>query len=202
MSNRSRSRRGARIGVRECAFQYLRLITLVLLFSVTLSGTADENAQPRYGIGRSASPDLIAKLDIAIGPQGDELPIGRGTATQGRELYLDRCAICHGEHGTEGPDPMLVGGHGSLASDKPIQTVGSYWPFATTLYDYIYRAMPFFTPGSLVPDEVYALCAYILNANGIIDKDAVMDRTSLAAVRMPNRNGFISDPRPERPADE
>ncbi len=94
---------------------------------------------------------------------------------------------------------MLVGGHGSLATAKPIQTIGSYWPYATTLYDYINRAMPFYTPGSLLPDEVYALCAYLLNANSIIADDAVIDRTSLVAIRMPNRDGFIPDPRPEQP---
>ena len=139
--------------VRRSANYILRSGVLVILLSIAQSGTADENARPRYAIGHLASPDRIAKLDIAIGPQGDELPIGRGTVPQGRGLYREHCAICHGENGTEGPDPMLVGGHGSLATAKPIQTIGSYWPYATTLYDYINRAMPFYTPGSLLPDD-------------------------------------------------
>ncbi|MFT4583913.1 MAG: mono/diheme cytochrome c family protein [Gammaproteobacteria bacterium] len=186
---------------RRSADHFLSFVTLLILLSVRQSGSADENAHPPYGIGHLASPDLISKLDIAIGPHGDELPIGRGTVPQGRELYSERCAICHGDNGTEGPDPVLVGGHGSLASAKPIQTVGSYWPYATTLYDYINRAMPFFTPGSLEPDQVYSLCAYLLNANGIIADDAVIDRTTLPGIRMPNRDGFIPDPRPELPQD-
>ncbi|MDA0820987.1 MAG: cytochrome c [Proteobacteria bacterium] len=185
--------------VRRSANHFLRSGALLILLSIAQSSTADENARPRYAIGHLASPDRVAKLDIAIGPQGDELPIGRGTVPQGRELYREHCAICHGEDGTQGPDPKLVGGHGSLATAKPIQTIGSYWPYATTLYDYINRAMPFYTPGSLLPDEVYALCAYLLNANGIIADDTVIDRTSLVAIRMPNRDGFIPDPRPEQP---
>jgi S-disulfanyl-L-cysteine oxidoreductase SoxD len=190
-----------RSGAHRIPDHLLRFVTLLIMLCVTQSGSADENAHPRYGIGHLASPDLISKLDIAIGPLGDELPIGRGTVQQGRELYRERCAICHGDNGTDGPDPVLVGGHGSLASAKPIQTIGSYWPYATTLYDYIYRAMPFVTLGSLEPDQVYSLCAYLLNANGIIADDAVIYRTTLPAIRMPNRDGFIPDPRPDLPQD-
>lgn len=150
-----------------------------------------------YGLGRVIEPAQIAAWDIAIGPRGSELPAGSGSVEAGAALYGARCAMCHGATGVEGPDPVLVGGQGSLASIKPLLTIGSYWRYATTLYDYIYRAMPFVAPGSLTPDEVYALCAFLLNANGIVDDGAVLDRISLAAIVMPNRDNFIADPRPD-----
>lgn len=151
----------------------------------------------RYGFGQTPTPASINALDIAIGPHGEELPPGSGTVAAGSVLYAERCAMCHGASGREGPDPILVGGRGTLSDLQPLLTIGSYWAYATTLYDYIARAMPFFAPGSLAPDEIYALCAYLLNANGIIADDAVMDRVSLPAVQMPNRDGFIPDPRPD-----
>lgn len=167
---------------------------------VTLSGSAatagEETAGP-YRLGRTPATDLIERWDIAIGPAGDELPSGSGSVAAGKQVYAERCALCHGESGREGPDPPLVGGSGTLAGPAPQLTIGSYWSRATTVYDYIYRAMPFTAPGSLRADEVYALCAYLLNANGVIAADAVMDRHSLPAVQMPNRNGFTPDPRPE-----
>jgi len=169
-----------------------------LVFVAGLAGSiacvADEE---RYGLGHVPDAAAIAAWDIAIGPSGEELPDGSGTVAAGREIYDEQCAMCHGASGREGPDPVLVGGRGSLADPKPVLTIGSYWPYATTLFDYINRAMPFLTPGSLSPDEVYGLCAYLLNANGIIADDAVMDRVALPAVRMPNRDGFMPDPRPE-----
>jgi len=140
---------------------------------------------------------MINDWDIAIGPAGAELPAGSGSVADGAAIYAQRCAMCHGATGREGPDPVLVGGQGTLTSEKPIRTVGSYWAYATTLYDYIYRAMPFVAPGSLKPGEVYALCAFLLHANGIVALDAVMDRDSLPAVHMPNRDGFPPDPRPD-----
>jgi S-disulfanyl-L-cysteine oxidoreductase SoxD len=109
--------------------------------------------------------------------------------------------MCHGARGDEGPDPVLVGGQGSLAGPTPQMTIGSYWPYATTVYDYIYRAMPFTRPGSLPADAVYALTAFLLHANGIITADTVLDRDSLPAVVMPNRHGFVPDPRPDLPTD-
>lgn len=178
---------------------YRRVAALMLLF-VSLSGyaaQADSDPARRYGFGETPTAATIAALDIAIGPRGEELPPGTGSVAEGAKLYAERCAMCHGASGREGPDPVLVGGRGTLSDPQPLLTIGSYWAYATTLYDYIARAMPFFAPGSLAPNEIYALCAYLLNANGIIADDAVMDRVSLPAVQMPNRNGFVPDPRPD-----
>jgi cytochrome c len=182
------------LAVKEC--NTLRpLAALVIVFASTGAFSDQENTG-HYGIGATPSELLISTWDIAIGPDGEELPEGRGSVADGKAVYAERCAVCHGATGIEGPDPILVGGHGSLTSDKPVLTVGSYWAFATTLFDYIYRAMPFVAPGSLSADEVYALCAFLLNANDIVDENVVMDRDSLPAVRMPNRDGFVPDPRP------
>lgn len=153
----------------------------------------------KFGFGEPASDDVIAGWDIDIQPDGTGLPQGSGTVEQGREIFARLGAPCHGQNG-EGTDaaPALVGGQGSLATDSPQKTVGSYWPYATTLWDYIHRAMPATAPQSLTPDEVYAICAFLLNANGIIPDDAVMDQDSLPQVIMPNRDGFTSpDPRPD-----
>ena len=141
----------------------------------------------------------IAAWDISIGPDGAGLPPGRGTAIEGEAIYVAKCQACHGEKGI-GPSVALagalVGGMGTLAPDKtPIKTVGSYWPYATTLFDYVRRAMPFQEPKSLTPDEVYAVTAYILDLNGIVGSNDVIDAQSLPKVRMPNRDGFILFPR-------
>jgi S-disulfanyl-L-cysteine oxidoreductase SoxD len=152
-----------------------------------------------FGFGQPASPDQIAGWDIDVAPDGAGLPPGSGSVAQGEALFARLGAKCHGAKG-EGTDaaPALVGGQGTLATAQPVKTVGSYWPYATTLYDYIHRAMPADAPQSLTPDEVYALCAYLLHLNGIVPADAVMDATSLPQVVMPNHAGFTSpDPRPD-----
>ncbi|MBP8153751.1 MAG: cytochrome c [Nitrospira sp.] len=125
------------------------------------------------------------------------MPLGRGTVQQGAAIYSNKCSACHGPTGIEGPKDRLVGGQGSLTTDKPIKTIGSYWPYATTLYDYIHRAMPFTAPQSLTPDEIYSVVAWLLHQDGIIPADAVIDAQTLPAVKMPNREGFVSDPRPD-----
>lgn len=158
--------------------------------------TAEES---RYGFGQPATEVDITAWDIDVAPNGVGLPHGRGTVQQGATLYAAKCAACHGPTGTEGPKDRLVGGQGSLATEHPIKTIGSYWPYATTLYDYIFRAMPFTAPQSLTPDEVYSLVAWLLYQNGIIEKDAVMDARTLPTIRMPNRDGFVADPRPDVP---
>jgi cytochrome c len=146
--------------------------------------------------GQPIAPADIAPWDISIGPDGAGLPPGRGTATQGEPVYAANCQACHGEKGAGGPNDALVGGIGSLAPGKaPIKTVGSYWPYATTLFDYIRRAMPFQESKSLTSDELYAVSAYILNLNGIVGTNDVLDAQSLPKVRMPNRDGFITFPR-------
>ncbi|ODT46845.1 MAG: cytochrome C [Nitrospira sp. SCN 59-13] len=167
------------------------LLSMVLVLCVVAQ--AEELA--RYGFGKSATEAEIAAWNIDVAPNGMGLPPGHGTVLQGAILYAGKCAACHGATGTEGPQNRLVGGHGSLNSDHPVKTIGSFWPYATTLYDYIFRAMPFTAPQSLTSDEVYSLVAWLLHQNGIVPKDAVMDARTLPAVRMPNREGFVADPR-------
>jgi S-disulfanyl-L-cysteine oxidoreductase SoxD len=152
----------------------------------------------RYGVGRPATVADFAMHNYLVGPEGTGLPKGRGTAAQGHAIYLQSCAACHGLRG-EGTNqyPALVGGQGSLKTDKPLPTVGSYWPYATTVWDYVNRAMPYQNPGTLKPDEVYALTAYLLAMNGIMSPDFELNERTLPAVKMPNRDGFVPDPRPD-----
>ena len=151
----------------------------------------------KYGVGQPATADQIRNLGVAIAPDGSGLPEGSGTVVAGREVFAARCASCHGEKGEGGVGPPLVGGQGTLRSAKPLKTVGSFWPYATTVWDYTNRAMPFNQPGLLKPPEVYAVVAYMLNLNGIIGSNQVMDAKSLPKVKMPNRDGFVADPRPD-----
>jgi len=155
---------------------------------------------PNYGVGRPPTPDEIRALGSAIAPDGEGLPGGSGTVAAGRDVFAAQCSRCHGPNGEGNVGPVLVGGQGTLSTLKPLKTVGSYWPYATTLWDYINRAMPFDQPGLLKPPEVYAAVAYILNLNGIIREDQVIDAASLPKIVMPNRNGFILDPRPKTPS--
>jgi S-disulfanyl-L-cysteine oxidoreductase SoxD len=173
------------------------LLGLIVL-ALTVHATAGSEDQ-RYGIGQPASEPLIRPWNIDIAPSGEGLPPGRGTARQGAVIYAKKCAGCHGPTGVEGPNDRLIGGQGSLQSQEPVKTVGSYWPYATTLYDYINRAMPFTAPQSLTPDEVYSLVAWILARNGIVPDNAVMDQFTLPKVGMSNRDGFVPDPRPDIP---
>ena len=152
---------------------------------------------PHYKVGRPPTPDEMKAWDIAIGPEGRELPAGRGTVARGQVVYTEQCTRCHGATGVVGPEMPLVGGKGTLNTAKPLKTVGSYWPYATTLFDYINRAMPFDRPSVMTTDDVYAVTAYLLNVNGIINTEDVMDAKTLPAVRMPNRDGFVTDPRPD-----
>src|SRR5690348_7782808 len=152
---------------------------------------------PKYGVGQAATPEQIRALGAAIAPDGSGLPEGTGTAAAGREVFVANCARCHGDKAQGNIGPALVGGQGTLATAKPLKTVGSFWPYATTVWDYVNRAMPFDQPGRLRPPEVYAVVAYILNLNDIIEKNQVMDAKSLPKVKMPNRDGFVSDPRPD-----
>lgn len=152
--------------------------------------TAPIAATQRLGLGQTPSAEQIRAWDIDVRADGAGLPAGSGSVKQGALLYQAKCAVCHGVNGEKGPAPRLAGGQGTLASKAPVLTVGSYWPYATTLYDYIHRAMPLDRPQSLTPDEVYALTAYTLYLNGIVAADAVLDAATLAKVQMPNRNGF------------
>jgi S-disulfanyl-L-cysteine oxidoreductase SoxD len=143
--------------------------------------------------GRPAAPAEIKLWDIDVLPDGQGLPDGSGTAAHGKEVYRQNCEVCHGVNGVDGIYDRLVGGQGTLATDKPIKTIGSYWPYATTLFDYIRRAMPFPVPGSLSNDDTYAVVAYLLSLNGILPADGKVDRQTLPKVAMPNRDGFIPD---------
>jgi len=168
------------------------VVALAIIYSSPVSGQS-----PTYGVGREPSPQEIRVWDIAIGPDGKELPEGGSTAAIGRNVYAAKCAACHGKGGKEGPYDVLVGGFQSLTSARPVKTVGSYWPYATTLWDYINRAMPFQAPGSLSSQEVYGITAYILYLNGIVQESETISAQTLARVRMPNRDGFVADPRPD-----
>jgi S-disulfanyl-L-cysteine oxidoreductase SoxD len=152
---------------------------------------------PTYGVGRAATPEEIRDWDSSVAPDGTGLPEGSGAASQAQEVYANRCSRCHGSKGQGGDNEALVGGIGSLASPKPLRTVGSYWPYATTVWDYINRAMPFNQPGILTHDQVYQLTALILYWNGIVGENDVMNGKTLPQVKMPNRNGFVPDPRPD-----
>ena len=147
-----------------------------------------------YDFGRPATPEEIKLWDIDVLPDGRGLPEGSGTAVQGKTVYEANCEVCHGPNGQGGIKDRLVGGQGTLASDNPIKTVGSYWPYATTLFDYIRRAMPYQAPGLLGSDDTYAVVAYILSLNGILPADGKLDRSTLPNIRMPNRDGFIPEP--------
>lgn len=172
------------------------LAVAALLSAIAMAGIA-ARAEQRYGNGRAATPDEIAGWNIDIGRDGANLPLGSGSVERGRVVFSEQCVACHGDSGQGGVGDRLVGGQGTLATAKPIRTVGSYWPYAATLFDYIRRAMPQNAPQSLSNDDVYAVSAYILSLNGIVPANAVLDAKSLAAVRMPNRDGFVSDPRPD-----
>ena len=171
----------------------LRSLAVCAAMLIAAPNAASAQA-PQFG--QPIAPGDIAPWDISIGPDGAGLPPGRGTAMQGEAIYAAKCQACHGEKGTGKPNDPLVGGMGTLAPDKvPMKTVGSYWPYATTLFDYIRRSMPFQESQSLTSEEVYAVSAYILNLNGIIGANDVLDAQSLPKVRMPNQDGFILFPR-------
>jgi cytochrome c len=156
------------------------------------------SAYAGYGVGTPLSDQDSAAWNIDIAPDGRGLPAGSGDVATGARVFAAQCAACHGAQGEGLLGDALVGGRGTLASAKPKRTVGSYWPYATTLFDYIRRAMPFTAPESLSADDVYAVCAFLLNQNGIVPPDTRLDARSLPAVKMPNRDGFVADPRPGR----
>jgi cytochrome c len=170
---------------------------IVLLVAAVAGFTASAQAQERYGIGRAATPAEIAGWTIDIGRDGSNLPAGSGGVARGRIVFSEQCASCHGAEGQGAVGDRLVGGQGTLASAKPVRTVGSYWPYAPTLFDYIRRAMPQNAPQSLSDEDVYAVSAYILHLNGLVAADAALDAKALSAVKMPNREAFVADPRPD-----
>src|SRR5450755_123089 len=175
----------------------MRELGWATLIAVGLGLSAPAYAQSPYGIGRTATAAEIAGWNIDIGRDGANLPPGSGSVAHGHEVFDQQCVACHGEKGEGGVGDRLVGGQGTIATSKPIKTVGSYWPYAPTLFDYIRRAMPQNAPQSLSNDDVYAVSAYILNMNGLLAADATLDAGSLSAIKMPNRSMFVGDPRPD-----
>jgi S-disulfanyl-L-cysteine oxidoreductase SoxD len=144
------------------------------------------------GLGKPADAALIRMMDLTVLSDGKDLPAGRGSVPEGKLVYEAKCLACHGISGQGQPMDRLTGGVGSLASPTPVKTVNSYWPYATSLFDYIRRAMPLTSPQTLRADEVYSLVAYILSIDGVVKADAVLDAKSLPAVKMPNRDGFLN----------
>ena len=166
-------------------------VTAVVIVLIALAGSTSSMAQETPNLGRPATPAEIAGWDISIPPDGTGLPPGSGTPEQGAVVYAQKCQACHGEKGSGKPNDQLVGGHGTLASPNPVRTIGSYWPYATTVFDYVRRAMPYTQPRSLTGDEVYAVTAYLLHLNGIIGAQDPMNAQTLPQVQMPNREHFI-----------
>jgi cytochrome c len=172
--------------------------TIVAATCIAITASAAEHEGGRLGIGHTATVHEIAASDLTVFPDGTGLPNGKGTAITGAAIYAAHCAACHGDKGQGLADfPALVGGRGTLATSAPALTVGSYWPYATTIFDYIRRAMPYQAAGELSADEVYALTAWILAKNNIIKTSTVIDRVTLPKIEMPNRDGFVPDPRPD-----
>ena len=172
----------------------MKAVASFLVSVVVSSALASAQAQ-RFGLGHAPRTDALNAVDIEVLPDGQGLPPGRGDAEHGRSIYVAHCASCHGPTGKEGPNDVLVGGQGSLTTSRPLKTVGSFWPYATTLWDYVNRAMPFAEPRSLSADDVYSVTAYVLFLNGIVTERQVLSQDNLADVVMPNRNGFIPDNR-------
>jgi mono/diheme cytochrome c family protein len=176
---------------------FARAAALVLVLGLALPAAAQRAADT--ALGTKLTPADLAQV-FAIPPDGTGLPSGSGSVAQGAEVYAQNCVACHGdklqgEKAIGGPE--LIGGRGTLATRKPLKTVESYWPYATTLFDYIKRAMPMTAPGSLTDDQVYAVVAFILARGKVVADNAVMDAATLPAVKMPNRDGFVPDHRPE-----
>jgi S-disulfanyl-L-cysteine oxidoreductase SoxD len=169
----------------------LRTAAFLFLFVLGSHPAAADSAL-RYGFGKPASAVEIAGWDIDVRPDGRGLPDGHGSVADGQRIYDEKCASCHGTFGESTDYIAIAGGIGTLGSDQPMRTTGSKLNYATTLFDYIRRAMPFNAPKSLSNDEVYALTAYVLNLNDVLPADAVLDRRSILAVRMPNRDGFTT----------
>jgi hypothetical protein len=169
-----------------------RSLAALVIFGVLAAGQTAR-------IGKPATDAQIQAINLTVFPDGTGLPVGKGTPAKGKDIFKDKCAVCHNDQGQgrENQYPALVGGMGTLNTPKPIKTVGSYWPYATTIFDYVRRAMPYDHPGALQTDEIYSAVAFILNLNGIIGPNDEMNEKTLPKVKMPNRDGFIPDARPD-----
>src|ERR1700688_2311409 len=174
-----------------------RELHIAVLAAGALVCATPARAQSPYRIRPAATPAEIAGWNIDIDRYGNNLPTGSGSVSHGHEVFDQQCAACHGAKGEGGVGDQLVGGQGTRATPKPVRTVGSYWPYPPTLFDYIRRAMPQNAPQSLSNEDVYAVSAYILYLNGLLPAEATLDAKSLSAIKMPNRNMFVGDSRPD-----
>ena len=174
------------------------LVAGAIMMPLVIAASVNAETRP-FNLGTIATAEQVAGWDIDVRPDGLGAPIGTGNAYDGEEVYIDRCAACHGDFG-EAVDnwPVLVGGEGTLDTHDPVKTTGSYWPYASTMYDYIYRAMPFGEAQSLTYDETYQIVAYLLYMNDIIDDEFEVNQENIGTIEMPNRDGFmLPDPRPD-----
>lgn len=179
--------------------KYLKLLVSIAAAAVATVSWAQDTAPSKdggFGIGRGALPEEVAAWNTDIRPDGQGLPVGSGDVLTGEEIYVENCSVCHGDFGEAvGRWPVLAGGDGTLANKDPIKTVGSYWPYLSTVFDYVHRAMPFGHSQSLEPDQVYSLTAYILYLNDLVDEDFSLSNDNFADVAMPNVDNFIMDDR-------
>lgn len=166
----------------------MKRILLIFIFYLPAAFAGD---RPRPAFGDALDTTSAARADDIVWPDGRGLPAGRGSVTTGRVLYEQRCIACHGREGRGGIGGELAGGNPDLSAEQPDQNIGTYWPYATTLFDFVRRAMPLDAPWSLSNEEVYAVVAYLLHLNGLLPADAELDAGRLAALRMPNRDGFV-----------
>ncbi len=180
--------------------KFLKLGTAIF---VTMGLGAGAAFAGKYELGRKATPQEISAWDIDVRPDGKGLPVGRGTVAEGEEIWTEQCASCHGDFG-EAVDrwPVIAGGFDTLTGDDPVKTVGSYWPYLSTVWDYVNRAMPFTEARSLEPDQVYALTAYIMSVNDLVDEDFELSNENFARQKMPNEGGFFDDDRLSSPVFE
>ena len=178
-------------------FSWPRFVLALLAVLTAFAASASEAGSKKLGIGREATADEIAGWAISVRPDGQGLPIGKGSVKDGEPLYVERCAACHGEFGeSAGRWPILAGGNGTLASHEPVKSVGSYWPYASTLIDYIRRSMPFGAAQTLSNDELYAITAYVLYLNDVIkDFNFELSDKNFATIRLPNERNFVDDDR-------
>lgn len=171
-------------------------VSLALLLALVAAPALAQSQPRQYGIGQPATPEQIAGWDIDVRPDGQGAPPGQGSVKAGEKIYLERCAACHGEFGeSAGRWPQLAQGKGTLATNDPVKTVGSYYPYVSSVFDYIRRAMPFGDAQSLSNDELYAVTAYVLNLNDIVDDNFVLSKQTWQTVKMPNQGGFFDDDR-------
>lgn len=170
---------------------------LVAAALIVAAGAAIAAESERTGLGHEATAEELSAAGYTVFPDGRGLPQGRGTAREGKAVYEQFCAACHGRNAEGDEAAALIGGRGSLTSERPRKTVESYWPYTTTLWDYIRRSMPYESPGSLTNDEIYGVVAHLLNLMGLVGEDDVLDRKSLPGIEMPNRDGFVPDDRPD-----